>query len=525
MPPPPPFGGPSAKWGEALSPFAQLSLAATAVVEVDHNGNTILFVDDDRASRLALGCLIRDSGYSLLEADTGQEALQLCHSHHPDLIILDVNLPDMTGFEVCRQIKEDPTTQSQSIVHLSAVYVGSGDRSQGLEGGADAYLVKPVEPRELLATVRALLRLRSAEEATRRAAQEWRATFDAIRNPLGLLDPSGRVSRCNKAMCQLVGRPFPEVIGRPLNEVLREGLQLEQAPLFSVEGGVGQESQEQLLAGRWFRVTADPLHDDAGSLAGSVVSLTDVTERKHLEEQVRQGQRLEAVGRLAGGIAHDFNNLLTAILGNASLLMQSLPADQEEHDLVETIERAAWKAAELTRQLLGFSRQALLWLSPVDPGTVLDSVVAGLRRSLPPMVRLTVDRPPTLARIQADPAQLEHVLTALCRNSADAMPEGGQLVLRAGMEELSAEAVRGNPEARPGYFVRLTVQDSGPGLAADILGKIFDPFFTTKPPGRGSGLGLAMVYGIIKQHRGWVECHSEPDRGTRFELFLPETSM
>jgi CheY-like chemotaxis protein len=229
------------------------------------------------------------------------------------------------------------------------------------------------------------------------------------------------------------------------------------------------------------------------------------------------------VGRLAGGIAHDFNNLLTAILGNASLLLRTLSPEQHEHNLTATIERAAWRAAELTRQLLGFSRQTLLWLRTVEPGEILDGVVAALGRPLPAKLRLLVSRPPARFCIQADPVQLVQVLTALCCNSIEAMPEGGQVLLQAANEELSAEAARNNPEARPGAFVRFRVEDNGPGIPPDLLDKIFDPFFTTKPVGRGSGLGLAMVYGIVKQHQGWVECHSDPDRGTRFDLYLPRT--
>jgi PAS domain S-box-containing protein len=490
----------------------------------EHNPATILFVDDDAHSRRTLGCLIRAAGYSLVEAGTGHEALQLCLSHRPDLVILDVNLPDLSGFEVCRRLKEDPANQALSVVHLSAVFVGPGDRTLGLEGGADAYLVKPVEPRELLATVRALLRIRAAEEAARRAAQEWRTTFDAISDVVCLLDASGRVCRCNKALCELAGRTFHEVVGRSLDDVLHQGLGLEQAPRLAPPADrPSHDSREVHLAGRWFLVTVDPIRDVGPAGTGSVVILTDVTARKRLEERLQQAQRLEAVGRLAGGVAHEFNNLLTAILGNASLLLAALRPEQREHQLVGTVERAAWRAAELTRQLLGFSRQTLLWLRPVDPAALLDTVVTALGRSLPATVRLTVHRPPRVGSVHADPAQIEQILAALCRNAVEAMPQGGRLLLEATDVDLSDEAVRGNPEARPGSFVRLRVQDSGPGIPADVLDKIFDPFFTTKPVGRGSGLGLAMVYGILKQHQGWVECHSDPSCDTRFDLYLPRS--
>jgi PAS domain S-box-containing protein len=491
---------------------------------VQQHPATILFVDDDVDSRQALGCLIRDAGYSLLEANTAEEALQLCRAHRPDLVILDVNLPDRSGYEVCRLLRADPATGSLAIVHLSAVFVASNERSLGLEGGADAYLVKPIEPRELLATIRALMRIRTAEEIARRVAGEWRTTFDAISDVVCLVDSAGRVCRCNKALCELVGRKFDEVIGQGLDEVLCEGLntdyRLQIADCRLEDAQAGRQAREVQLGARWFRVTVDPICGDAGS---SVVILTDVTQRKRLEERLLQAQRLEAVGRLAGGIAHDFNNLLTAVLGNASLLLQMLPPDEREHQLTAAIDRAAWRAAELTRQLLGFSRQALLFLRAVEPGTVLDEAVAQLKENLPPTIRLLVQRAPTLGNVLADTVQLEQVLAALCRNAVEAMPRGGELLLSAAIVDLGDDLVHGNPEARPGRFVRLRVQDTGPGIPAEVRDKIFDPFFTTKPVGQGTGLALAMVYGILKQHQGWVECHSDPT-GTRFDLYLPVAS-
>jgi PAS domain S-box-containing protein len=487
---------------------------------------TLLFVEDDAGNRQMLSWLFREAGYRVLEAGTGAEALQLAEQK-PDLVILDVNLPDINGFEVCRRLKAQSATHTVSVLQMSAVYVGSGDRSQGLEEGADAYLVKPVEPRELLATVKALLRIRAAEEAARTAAQEWRTTFDAISDAVCLLDREGRIRRCNRAMGELVSQDLspPPLVDEPLEEVLRIGLHLEQAPRLCRPGQqVFRESQEVKLGKRWFRVTADPILDDQGQPTGSVHILQDVTQRKDLEEQLQQSQRLEAIGRLAGGVAHDFNNLLTAVLGNASLLLRSLPGGEPEHNLVATIEQAAWRAAELTRQLLGFSRQTLLWLRPVDPGEIIDEVCASLPRSLDSRIELVVQREPALWPAVADPGQLGQALMNLCLNAVDAMPRGGRLTLTASNEQVSEEHASKHVEARPGAYVRIAVEDTGEGIPPDVLGRIFDPFFTTKPLGRGSGLGLAMVHGLIKQHCGWIECDSAPGTGTRFTLYLPRAS-
>jgi signal transduction histidine kinase len=240
-----------------------------------------------------------------------------------------------------------------------------------------------------------------------------------------------------------------------------------------------------------------------------------------MEEQLRQAQKMEAVGKLAGGIAHDFNNLLTAVLGNAALLLHTLPRGEPEYERVSTIERASWRAAELTRQLLGFARQTLLWLTATDLNEVVAEVLAILRRTADPRVRLEARPAEGLWAVQADPVQITQVLMNLCLNSLDAMPEGGRLTLETANRSVTEEHASHHLEARAGSFVTLSVVDTGVGMAPQVQARIFDPFFTTKPPGKGTGLGLAMVDGVVKQHQGWVECRSAPGLGARFDIYLP----
>jgi PAS domain S-box-containing protein len=493
--------------------------------------STILYVDDDPANRQMFGWLLRTAGYEVKEAATGTEALRLV-GERPDLVILDVNLPDVNGFEVCRRIKAHPATTRIPVLHMSAVFVRSEDRTHGLEEGADGYLVKPVEPREVLATVKALLRVHEAEEAARAAARDWQVTFDALSEAVCLLDADGTVRRCNRAAAGLLGHAPEELVGRRLHALAHHS---------RPDGSPYPEEEcpttRALRTGRGCRVgsevfwrrdgTAFPVEYachpvvEGDAVRGAVVTFTDITQRRRLEEHLRQAQKMEAIGRLAGGVAHDFNNLLTVITGNLSLTLTSLPPGDPHREALQAVDRAAWRAAELVRQLLGFSRQTVLWLQPTDLNSCVGEVVGVLRRTIDPRVVVEVRTAPDLWAVRADPGQLNQVLLNLCLNARDAMPAGGRLLLETANLILDEAAAAASPGARPGEFVRLRVADTGEGIPADVLPRIFDPYFTTKEAGKGTGLGLAMVFGIVQQHRGWIVCTSAPGRGAAFDIYLP----
>ncbi len=485
---------------------------------------SILYVDDDDVNRFAFSMVLRHAGFTTREAATGGDALRLA-AEGPDLIILDVNLPDIDGFEVCRRIKAHPATSSIPVLHMSAVYVRSEDKTHGLEGGADGYLTKPVEPGEVVATVHALLRIHRAEEAAREAARHWQATFDAISDAICLLDREGRVMRCNRTASELFRGPSLALAGRPYRELLGEMFGPPSAALFSdTPGRRGDAAPEALLAGRWYRMTVDPVGDESNEPAGSVCVLADVTPRKLLEEQLRQAQKMEAVGQLASGVAHDFNNLLTGVTGNLSLALQAAPADDPCRDFLRSAETAAWRAAELTQQLLGFSRQNKPRMRPVDLNGCVREAAELLRRTLGPAIEIAVRCAEDLGRVQADAGQINQVLMNLCLNARDAMPEGGCLELETCNTNAQDSQLEGVDKG-PGEFVRLRVRDNGLGIRMEIQPRIYEPFFTTKEIGKGTGLGLAVVFGIVKEHRGWIECRSAPGQGACFDVYLPRYTV
>jgi signal transduction histidine kinase len=253
-----------------------------------------------------------------------------------------------------------------------------------------------------------------------------------------------------------------------------------------------------------------------------VALAVDVTERKGLEERLRQSQRLEAVGQLAGGIAHDFNNLLTVITSYAAILLQDLdPSDAKLMDVRE-IAKAADRAAALTQQLLAFGRRQLLQPRVLDVNDTVSEMKNMLRRLLTADIELVTVLDPQLRAVRADPGQLEQVLMNLVVNARDAMPEGGTLTVETATVKI--DATHAGPDAtaiRPGAYVQLAVSDTGHGMDDAVQARMFEPFFTTKEPGKGTGLGLSTVYGIVKQSGGHVWCHSELGRGTTFKIYLP----
>ncbi|MBI2948561.1 MAG: PAS domain-containing protein [Verrucomicrobia bacterium] len=266
---------------------------------------------------------------------------------------------------------------------------------------------------------------------------------------------------------------------------------------------------------------AEFLLDAAGKAVQLAGTVQDITEQRHLETQLRHSQKMDAIGQLAAGVAHDFNNILTIIQGHASLLYDLCRSNPEQTDMLQQITQAAERAALLTGQLLLFSRKRVMQPCRLDLNDVVKSWTNVLGRLLGEKITLQFNLTPNLPEIEGDPAMIEQILMNLAVNARDAMPQGGALTIRTAAAVLDESAGRTNPEARSGCFVRLSVADTGCGIDPAVLPRIFEPFFTTKPLGKGTGLGLSTVYGIVRQHSGWIEVESEAGQGTEFKILLP----
>ncbi|HVW83579.1 MAG TPA: response regulator, partial [Bryobacteraceae bacterium] len=468
----------------------------------------VLNVDDDLAGRYAVGRTLKQSGYDVRDAGTGEEALRLAAALRPDVILLDIRLPDIDGFEVCRRIRQNPELVGTVIIQMSASYLDSGSQVKGLETGADASLTEPVEPPILIATIRSMLRVRQAEQTIRRSALEWQITFDAIRDGVALLDAAGSVLRSNKAFEEIAGpalRHVDEAIGGGLAEL---------------RSGAARHTEEVAVDSRFLLLTLDPVRAE-NALEGAVCVLSDITEKKRFETELRQTAKLESIGVLAGGIAHDFNNLLTGIIGNSGLLLETVPEGTTERELVDEIMRAGESAADLTRQILAYAGKARFLTSPVNLSTSVLESRTFLRRFISGRVELICDTAPDLPVIEADPSQIQQLIMNLVINAAESFAESkrGVVIVKTSVERLDRSFFRDIEEPAPGVYAVLTVTDTGSGMDETTQHKIFEPFFTTKFAGRG--LGLSAVHGIIRSHRGYLRLESIVGEGTTFRVYFP----
>jgi PAS domain S-box-containing protein len=368
---------------------------------------------------------------------------------------------------------------------------------------------------------------KTIEDALRRSEAGFRSLVHNA--PYGILrtKPDGRVVQANPAMVRMLGYASEQEM-LALNmarDVYRRPEERAEATAWTgkQDSVHGVELEWRRKDGSMFAVRCDThvVMDSEGFLEFLETFVEDVTERREMELQLRQGQKMEAIGRLAGGIAHDFNNLLGVISGYAELVSEQIDAEGEVHNSVEQIRKAAERASALTRQLLAFSRQQVLETRILDLNSIVEDMVKMLPRLLGEDVELQASLDPGLGAVKADQGQVEQVLLNLAVNARDAMPGGGKLAIRTGRVRFDSEVALKHPSMTPGDYVLLSVSDTGMGMDKQTQAHIFEPFFTTKERGRGTGLGLATVYGFVKQIGGYVWVESEPGIGTTFEIYLP----
>jgi PAS domain S-box-containing protein len=528
----------------------------------------ILLVDDIASNLKLLEMLLESQQHETIPAVNGQEALVKARADRPDLIISDILMPVMDGYALCRAWAEDAHLRTIPFVFYTATYQSDEDESFALSLGAAAFLRKPMEPEAFLLQIQEVLRrtesgclpvpeLPPTDEQTylklynerlvhkldqrsqvlahrvdelQKAESRLRLqslALEAAANGILITDREGTIEWVNPAFLAITGFDSSEVIGNN-PRFMKSGVQDANfyAGLWNTilagkvwRGEIVNRHKSGILL--TFLIAITPLRNDEGNITHFIDIMQDITEQRRMEAELRQSQKMEAVGRLAGGVAHDFNNMLNVILINAEISLAGEDLTDSQRRRVLEIKQAGERSADLTRQLLAFSRK-----QPAQPRRVnLNSLVEENQKMLHRMIEEDIDLTfhPTqdLKSVFIDPSQVSQILANLVINARDALPNSGTISIETAnvLVEQDSSLLYGG--LAPGSYVRLAVSDSGSGMDGFTMEHLFEPFFTTKGEGRGTGLGLSTVYGIVKQNNGTISVYSNLGLGTSMKIYLP----
>ena len=540
-----------------------------------------LVVDDNEANVYYLRALLEANGWTVDGARHGAEALDKARELPPDVVISDLLMPIMDGYTLLKHWKSNGLLKSVPFIVYTSTYTEPDDERLALSLGADAFLLKPLEPQDFLARlaevkdnavaavpsteasladqnatleqynrtlVRKLekrtLQLEEANRVLERDIVAQRAVESKLRDSEALLRIAGRVGRLggwrihletsrvvwSDEVCTIhdVAPGFEPPLGEAIDFYALEFRDTIRRCLEScTRDGVPFDVELQIVTGKqrrvWVRIIGSAERDSSGAITAIQGAFQDIDERKKLEAQFRQSQKMEALGVLAGGVAHDFNNILSVIISYADLVIAELePGDPMRAD-VEEIGKAGARASELTRQLLTFGRQQILQPRVLDVAHVVVGMEKMLRRMVGEDVELTLLAQRELGSVLADPGQIEQIVMNLVVNARDAMLRGGKLTIEIANVVIDETYAADHHGVVAGPHVMLAVTDTGTGMDAETRERIFEPFFTTKVAGKGTGLGLSTVFGIVKQSQGHIWVYSEPGVGTTFKVYFPRT--
>lgn len=409
----------------------------------------ILIIDDKKDNLIVASALLKNliPDCITITAQSGIEGLNKAKTELPDTILLDIKMPGMDGYEVCKKLKRDETLKHIPVIMVSAIKIGGKDLIKGLETGADAYLAKPIDEYVLAAQIKTALRIKKAEDHLRKQKET-----------------------------------LENMVLKRTDELMQTNLKLQR------------EIDEH--------------------------SLTE-DKREQLQAQLVQAQKMESIGRLAGGVAHDFNNALSVIMGTAELVINDVDPDGQLREDLDDILMAAKRAADITRQLLAFARKQTISPEVLDLNENIQSLLKMLRRLIGEDIDLAWLPGANLWSVNIDPSQIDQVLANLCVNAQDAIEGVGKITIETRNLTLDKDYCIDHACFIPGEYIQLSVTDSGCGMNKKTLDNIFEPFFTTKDVDKGTGLGMAMVYGIIRQNNGFINVDSEPGKGATIKIYLP----
>lgn len=524
---------------------------------------TVLIVDDLPINRDLMRTLLTHHGHRVLEAGDGVEALDRITDEVPDLVVTDVMMPRMDGYQLVRELRAKPETAGVPVIFATANYLDHEAAPLALGYGVRHVVTKTDDPGKLLEVIDAELggertcepipidegltrehlrivntKLVEKVRETQRSEQQFRLMAESAPVGILLVDNEGRAVNVNTRLAIILGRAADQLTGFAWQDAIGLDGDHELAEVLAGRQDALTRNQwpvERSGGGRWLDITLHNAYDEHGLMLQCVGVVDDITEKilaeerqRELDHRLRVAERLESLGQLAGGVAHDFNNILTSILGHASIAQETTETAEGSGAVdaataaslrksLDGVVRAGTRASRLISQLLAFGRPDIAEPEPVDVNEFLDEIETLLEPLLSSRIAIVEDRDADLWRVFVDSGQLGQIVLNLAVNSRDAMPSGGTLLMRTRNHVVDMAT---GPLA-PGRYVQLTIGDTGHGIPADVLEHALDPFFTTKPVGQGTGLGLATVYRIVRRYGGDLVISSAVGEGTTIDVYLP----
>ena len=511
---------------------------------------TILIVDDNPSNLSVITDCLDDAGFTVIVSQDGESGLSRARYAKPDIILLDVMMPGIDGFETCRQLKKDKMTKDIPVIFMT-VLTETKDKLKGFQAGAVDYVSKPVQTGELIARIATHLRLKELnegleEQVAQRTEELYQTTLklkDSNRllnavmkgttDAIFIKDIEGRYLMANDATCKAIGKPYDDIIGKKDSQLFPKKSSeiinaVDQQVLQSKQPVIVDEFLQTAYGDTYWLVNKSPYLDEEGNIKGLIGISRNITEFKQIEKeksrlqkQLLQSQKIESIGTLTGGVAHDFNNILNVIIGNTELSLEDIPIFHPAYSLIAEIKKAAIKATSIIKQLLSFSRNADPEMKPIDIVFVISDTLKMLRSIIPTTIDIQKKFLINSQTIMADPVQINQIVMNLCINAHHSMEKDGGII-EIYIKNITIDKANSDwPDVSSGRYVNVIISDTGPGMNQAILDKIFDPYFTTKEVGKGSGLGLAVVHGIVKSHKGSISVESQPGKGTSFSIIFP----
>lgn len=534
----------------------------------------VLIVDDVAENRYILEKVLGGHQMEVMSAQNGQAALDKAYANPPDLIISDILMPVMDGYTLCKIWKSDDHLKNIPFIFYTATYTDPKDETFAKNLGADLFIIKPQEPNVIIETIKEIIekdhvvqsaqyqplgsemeffrqyneilfrklekKVLDLELLNRRLNQEieehkqteeklFKLSQSIEESPVAfvLMDVNGNLEYVNPQFFRISGYAPRNMIGLNVKSLQPTGSQTDDFQEAWESVGADNiwrgEMQIKKQDGEcfWAYLTLLPLKNPEGRVNSMMMIMEDTSEKRQLEAQLIQSQKLEGIGQLAGGVAHDFNNILTAIIGYAQLVYLNMQNDDTNRGHIKHILDYSEKAATITKSLLAFSRKQTTNLSCFNVNDLISDFQKLLLRLMPENIEIQTQFTSQKLSVLVDQVQLEQVIMNLATNARDAMPDGGLIIIATNMTEIDQEFIKSNGYGRTGSYAQITMADMGRGMNRQTLDKIFEPFFTTKEPGKGTGLGMTIVYNIVSRHNGFITVESEPGKGTRVRILLP----